>query len=322
MGQREATAARGSKFRVVATTSATPTIRHIVLEPIEDRLSDWSAGAHVRVTLPGGGDRPYSLLSLPGVDPQHLSLGVLLEENSGGGSRFMHALKAGDDVVLSQPENNFPLHDDDAPAILFAGGIGITPILSMAAELKVRRASYAVHYAGRKPGALPFLDPMREICHEALSVHYDCDDSRLDIVSALAAADARAHIYVCGPSGMIDAVKSAALGKGFATDRIHYELFKASAPAGNDTAFEVEIASTGQVVSVAADQTIVQALQAAGLDPLFDCLRGDCGICQTGVASGIPDHRDVILTDAERASNKIMQICVSRAKTDRLVLDL
>jgi vanillate O-demethylase ferredoxin subunit len=322
MLEREDTASRGSRFQVVATTLVTPAIRHIVLEPAENGPPAWSAGAHVRVALPAGGDRPYSLLSLPGADPRQLSLGVLLEENSAGGSRFMHALKTGDDVVVSQPENNFSLHDSDEPAVLFAGGIGITPILSMAAELKARGTSYVAHYAGRMPGALAFLEPMREICQEALTVHYDSDDSRLDIVSALSAAHANAHIYLCGPSGMIEAVKSAALDKGIAADRIHFELFKPAATAWEVTGFEVEVASTGQSIFVAANQTIIQALEAAGLTPLYDCLRGDCGICQTGVISGIPDHCDVILTDSERASNKIMQICVSRAKTPRLVLDL
>jgi vanillate O-demethylase ferredoxin subunit len=121
---------------------------------------------------------------------------------------------------------------------------------------------------------------------------------------------------------MIDAVKAAAHAEGVSADRIHYELFKAEQPSSPDLPFEVEIRSTGQVVGVAAGQTIIQALEAAGLDVLYDCQRGDCGICQCGVVEGVPDHRDVILSDDEKASNKVMQICVSRAKSERLVLDL
>ena len=109
---------------------------------------------------------------------------------------------------------------------------------------------------------------------------------------------------------------------GIPADRIHYELFKAEQPGAPDRPFEVELKSSGQIVSVAAGQSIIQALEAAGLDVLYDCQRGDCGICQCGVIEGVPDHRDVILSDDEKASNKVMQICVSRAKSERLVLDL
>jgi vanillate O-demethylase ferredoxin subunit len=121
---------------------------------------------------------------------------------------------------------------------------------------------------------------------------------------------------------MIDAVKAAALARGIPADRIRYELFKAELPASPNKPFEVELKSTGQIISVAADQTIIQALEAAGLDILYDCQRGDCGICQCGVIAGVPDHRDVILSDDEKASNKVMQICVSRARSERLVLDI
>ncbi|GHD20534.1 PDR/VanB family oxidoreductase [Tianweitania populi] len=318
----KATEAQRTKFRVASVSMETPTIRHVVLAPVDARGFDWTPGAHVRVILPAGGDRPYSLLALPHVDRAHCSLGILLEEKSAGGSRFMHALKAGDEMLLSQPENNFALHEGNEPALLFAGGIGVTPIVSMAAELNGRGTAYHVHYAGRAPGALAFLEPLKAICGDRLSVHHDSDETRLDIEAALSAADTAAHIYVCGPSGMIDAVKAAAAEAGFPPERIHFELFKAAAPVGADAPFEVEIASSGQVIEVAADQTIIQALEAAGLDPLYDCQRGDCGICQTTVLAGEPDHRDVILTDEEKASNTVMQICVSRSKSPRLVLDL
>ncbi|MGC2777440.1 MAG: PDR/VanB family oxidoreductase [Bradyrhizobium sp.] len=282
----------------------------------------WQAGAHVRVALPNGGDRPYSLMALPDLPEGALALGVLREEASTGGSRFMHALKIGDVVKASEPVNNFHLHEGAAPALLFAGGIGVTPILSMAAELTARASPYRLHYAGRSRGLLAFLPHLQEICANGLSVHYDSDESRLDIAAALGDAAADSHIYVCGPAGMIDAVKAAALAEGVPADRVHYELFRAEQPSSPDLPFEVELKSTGQVVRVAAGQTIIQALEAAGLDVLYDCQRGDCGICQCGVIAGVPDHRDVILSDDEKASNKVMQICVSRAKSERLVLDL
>ena len=142
---------------------------------------------------------------------------------------------------------------------------------------------------------------------------------------ALASGIAADHIHYelfKAPAGMFDAVKAGALACGIAADHIHYELFKAEQPSSADKPFDVEIKSSGQVVTVAAGQSIIEALEAAGLDVLYDCQRGDCGICQCGVIAGVPDHRDVILSDDEKASNKVMQICVSRAKSERLVLDL
>ncbi|MBW7963229.1 PDR/VanB family oxidoreductase [Bradyrhizobium sp. BR 10261] len=310
------------KLKVRSYVAETPFIRSLVFGVEDGTLPRWQAGAHLRVALPDGGDRPYSLMALPGLPGDALALGVLREEASSGGSQFMHALKVGDVVKASAPVNNFHLHEGSTPALLFAGGIGITPVLSMAAELAARGSPYRLHYAGRTQGLLAFLPQLQEICASNLSVHYDSDETRLDIAAALGASGANAHIYVCGPSGMIDAVKAGALAAGVSADRIHYELFKSEQPSSPDRPFEVEIKSTGQVVGVAAGQSIVQALEAAGLDVLYDCQRGDCGICQCGVIEGVPDHRDVILSDEERASNKVMQICVSRAKSERLVLDL
>ncbi|MDH2349695.1 PDR/VanB family oxidoreductase [Bradyrhizobium sp. SSUT112] len=310
------------KLKVRSYAAETPFIRSLVLGVEDGVVPRWQAGAHIRVALPNGGDRPYSLMTLPGLPEGALALGVLREEVSTGGSQFMHALKIGDVVKASMPVNNFPLHEGTAPALLFAGGIGVTPILSMAAELTARANPFRLHYAGRTQGLLAFLPHLKEICAKDLSIHCDDDASRLDIAAALGDAAANSHIYICGPAGLIEAVKAAALAAGVPADRIHYELFKAEQPSSPDKPFEVELKSTGQVVTVTAGQTIIQALEAAGLDVLYDCQRGDCGLCQCGVISGTPDHRDVILSDDEKASNKIMQICVSRAKSQRLVLDL
>jgi len=310
------------RLKVQSFVAETPFVRSIVLSVEDGVVPHWQAGAHIRVSLPDGGDRPYSLMALPDLPAGSLALGVLREQASTGGSRFMHALQVGDVVKATEPINNFRLHAGNSPAILFAGGIGITPILSMASELQVRRTSYRAHYAGRTQGLLAFLPQLRAICTEALSIHCDSDESRLDIAAALGCAPDDSQIYVCGPAGMIEAVKADALARGIPAPRIHYELFKAEAAAASNKPFDVELRSTGQVVRVEADQTIIQALEQAGLDVLYDCQRGDCGICQCRVISGTPDHRDVILSDEEKASNGVMQICVSRAASERLVLDL
>ncbi|WP_315766388.1 MULTISPECIES: PDR/VanB family oxidoreductase [unclassified Bradyrhizobium] len=313
--------AHSLKLKVLSLTTETPFVRGLVFG-VAGSMPSWQAGAHIRISLPGGADRPYSLMALPDLPAGSLALGVLREEQSAGGSKFMHALAVGDTVMATTPVNNFRLHDADAPALLFAGGIGITPILSMAAELKARNVPYRLHYAGRAEGSLAFLPQLRAICAEALSIHYDSDESRLNIAAALGRAADGVHVYVCGPSGMVEAVKAAALAKGIPASRIHYELFKAEMSAAANRPFDVELRSSGQVIRVGADQSIIQALEQAGIDVLYDCQRGDCGICQCGVIEGEPDHRDVILSDDEKASNKVMQICVSRAKSERLVLDL
>jgi vanillate O-demethylase ferredoxin subunit len=315
-------AAKILRFKVRSSSAETPAIRSIVLAPESGNAPAWDAGAHVRIALPGGGSRAYSLMALPSLPEGHYALGVLREEASAGGSRFMHSLKPGDVVFLSPPMNNFRLHSEGPPAVLFAGGIGVTPILSMAVELERRGTPYRLHYAGRMAASLAFIAQLREICAERLSLHYDNEASRLDIAATLEAAPSDAHVFVCGPKGMIEAVKAEATRRGFVADRIHYELFTAEASAETNKTFEVELRSTGQVVQVSSDQSIIQALEEAGIDVLYDCQRGDCGVCQCGVIEGVPDHRDVILSDDQKASNKVMQICISRAKSARLVLDL
>ncbi len=274
------------------------------------------------MSLTDGGSRAYSLLRLPELGAGQIALGVLFEKNGKGGSRFMHALKQGDKVQISEPANNFALQDHAATAILVAGGIGITPILSMAEELSRTGRRFKVHYAGRSEGKLAFVDEIQRICGDRLFLHYDDQDNALDIGALLQALAADAHIYFCGPTGMIEAIKAEAASQGWPESQLHYELFSADVDDSHNTAFDVVVHSTGQVVRVPADKTIIEALEEAGLDPLYDCQRGDCGICQCDVIEGEPDHRDVILTDAEKASGKVMQICVSRSKTPRLVLDI
>lgn len=311
-----------SPFTVTQIHAETDQIKRFTLSRNDGAAVAWQAGAHVRVALANGGDRAYSLMRLPGLEPHQIALGVLREVDSTGGSTFMHALEEGQELSVTAPANHFALHDDPAPALLIAGGIGITPLLSMAAELSSRNHPYSLHYAGRSARSLAFVDTLKALCGDRLHLHYDDDETALSIDTVLKTAAEGAHLYVCGPSGMIDAVLNQAKAQGWPETRLHSERFTADAPAGADTAFDVEIASSGQIIHVPADQSIIEALEAAGLDPLYDCQRGDCGICQCDVIDGIPDHRDVILTDAEKAAGDVMQICVSRAKSAKLTLDI
>lgn len=316
------------RLTVTKAESATARIRTLELAAEDGApLPAYAAGAHIRIALPDGGERHYSLINTdPTPDamqqPARYRLGVLLEEESKGGSRFMHELRVGDVVTAMAPKNDFRLADSDAPAILIAGGIGVTPIISMVSELAAKDRPFHFHYAGRSRGLLAFVDELREFCGDALTIHCDDEpDTCIDLKAVIGACALESHLYVCGPRGMIEAAREIAHARGFAKDHVHFELFDTQETAG-DKAFEVEISSTGQVFTVPPGKSIIEVLEAEGVDLIYDCQRGDCGICQTAVLEGIPDHRDVILTEEERASNGVMQICVSRAKSERLVLDL
>ena len=288
-------------------------------------LPPFTPGAHLRVDLPDGRTNAYSLIDAEGAcaAPQNYVLAIRLDPAGQGGSRHMHALKAGDRLDVNIPRNDFPLRDHAGRAILVAGGIGITPILSMAAALHGTRRPYRLHYAARNQAAAAYAETLAGRHGEALVLHLDDEaGGPLDVKAVLADVRPDDHVYVCGPRPMIDAVRSGAEASGLGPDHIHSELFDTPSPGANDAAFEVEIASTGQIVTVSADQSIIDALEDAGLDVMYDCQRGDCGICQTTVLEGVPDHRDVVLSDAERAAGDVMQICVSRSLTPRLKLDL
>lgn len=305
-------------LKVLETTALTPDIKQIVLaDPAGARLPGFSAGAHVKIHLPDASERHYSLVHLGPDDPQNrvetYRLAVLLEPQSTGGSKFMHGLQTGDSITCSPPQNDFEL--GAGPAVLVAGGIGVTPLASMAATLERSGREYVFYYAGRHAPSLALVPELQNLCGPKLHLHYD-DTNPLDLAGIFATGW---PVFVCGPKGMIEAVKTAADAAGLPADQLHFELF--TTDSGGDS-FEVELASDGSVHQIPPDKTIIEVLEAAGYDPLYDCQRGDCGICQVDVLEGIPDHRDVVLSDAEKAGNKVMQICVSRAKTERLKLDI
>lgn len=291
-------------------------------------LPGFTPGAHIRIALPDGGDRAYSLINFdPAADPtephDEYRIAVRLEEESAGGSRFMHGLAIGDRLQADEPKNDFPLVDDRATITLLAGGIGITPLTGMVASLVSQQRPFFLHYAGRSRGALAFVDRLESIAPGRISQHYDDEpETALDLPALIGGLSPSDHLYICGPKGMIEAASGAARARGMADDHIHVELFTNQVEAAAGDAFEIELASSGEVLSVPEGKSIIDILEEAGHDVLYDCQRGDCGICQTDVISGEPDHRDVVLSDDEKASGKVMQICVSRSKSPRLVLDL
>ncbi len=286
-------------------------------------LPAYTAGAHINVELGNLGTRSYSLIdwSLPHKHPKTYTIAVQFEADGEGGSKRMHQLQLGQAITTSAPKNDFALANDAAPSLLLAGGIGVTPLISMAASLQGKNRPFEFHYAGRSRPVMGFVEEMSQAFGSALKIHFD-DEAALTLSSLFSKLDDGTHVYICGPRGMIDAAKLAATEAGVADELIHIELFSTPEATGTDTPFEVELNSTGAVYTVPVGKSIIETLENEGIDLMYDCQRGDCGICQTDVISGEPDHRDVVLSDAERESGKVMQICVSRSKSPRLVLDL
>ena len=289
-------------------------------------LPAFSAGSHVDVNLPNGLTRQYSLCNDPAESHRYL-IGVLRDPATRGGSQAMHDLvNAGDVLQISAPKNHFPLAHEARRSLLLAGGIGVTPILCMAERLAITGADFEMHYCTRSRDRTAFHDRIAASAFAA-KVQFHFDDGaaaqKLDIASLLAAPQPGVHLYVCGPKGFMDAVLGTARAGGWPEAQLHYEFFSAEVVhSDSDASFEVQLASSGRIVVVPKDQTVVQALAAAGVEVQTSCEQGVCGTCLTRVLEGVPDHKDMYLTPEEQAANDQFTPCCSRAKSKRLVLDL
>jgi vanillate O-demethylase ferredoxin subunit len=291
-------------------------------------LPAFSAGSHVDVQLPGneGLTRPYSLCNDPTESHRYL-IGVLRDPASRGGSRAMHdQVVEGQVLQISAPKNHFGLAHDARRHLLLAGGIGVTPILCMAERLANTGADFEMHYCTRSPERTAFRQRITASGFASqVQFHFDDGDAgqKLDIAALLAAPASGVHLYVCGPKGFMDAVLTTARAEGWPEPQLHYEFFAGEAvKSDSDASFEVQLASSGKIVVIPGDKTVVQALAEAGVDVPVSCEQGVCGTCLTRVIEGVPDHRDMYLTPEEQAANDQFTPCCSRARTPRLVLDL
>ncbi len=291
-------------------------------------LPAFSAGSHVDVQLPGDVrlTRQYSLCNDP-LESHRYLIGVLRDPASRGGSRAMHdEVMEGQVLQISPPKNHFGLAHDARRHLLLAGGIGVTPILCMTERLANTGADFEMHYCTRSPERTAFRQRITDAGFAArVHFHFDNGDAgqKLDIEALLAAPASGVHLYVCGPKGFMDAVLTAARARGWADSQLHYEFFAGEAVKSDaDGSFEVQLASSGKVVVVPGDKTVVQALLDAGVDVPVSCEQGVCGTCLTRVIEGVVDHRDMYLTPEEQAANDQFTPCCSRARTPRLVLDL
>jgi vanillate O-demethylase ferredoxin subunit len=292
-------------------------------------LPPFAPGAHIDVDIGNGITRQYSLCNAPHETHRYL-IGVLRDEASRGGSAGMHQLvREGSVLRIGAPNNLFPLVPA-AHTVLLAGGIGVTPLLAMAEHLAACGQSFEFHYCARSPERMAFRERIAQSSYAAqVTLHLDSGAlaQRLDARSLLAGAPADTRVYVCGPAGFIDHIGAAAQRAGWPAERLHVERF-AAAPrmeqgAGEgDTAFSIELASSGRVLEVPPNRTVIQVLAQHGVEVPVSCEQGICGTCLTRVLSGEPDHRDSYLTEEEQAVNDIFTPCCSRAKSARLVLDL
>ncbi len=298
----------------------------LVAAQADQPLPAFSAGSHVDVHLPSGLTRPYSLCNDPRETHRYL-IAVLRDPASRGGSQAMHEqVHEGQLLQISAPKNHFALAHGAQRSLLLAGGIGITPLLCMAEQLAMTDAPFEMHYCGRGRARIAFHERISASAF-APQVHFHFSDGpgaqRLDMPTLLARPQAGLHLYVCGPKGFMDAVLSTARGLGWPENQLHYEFFTAEiAKSDSDSDFEIQLASSGQIIPVTREQTVTQALAAAGVEVQTACEQGVCGTCLTRVLAGVPDHRDLYLTPEEQAANDQFTPCCSRAKSARLVLDL
>lgn len=312
--------------RVERCRSLAADVRGIELRPVgESPLPLASPGSHIDVHLPGGLVRQYSLCNGPG-DKDSYKIAVKRDPSSRGGSQAMHELREGDLIRIGVPRNNFPLDAGDGPCLLVAGGIGVTPLLSMARHLHKSGRRFELMYFTRGISDTAFHDELSaETFKSKVTFHYALAP---EAVAAYLRRKLRirppgGQLYLCGPRPFMDLVEQTA-SVAWPAESVHLEYFSAdpSALAGPKGAFVVKLARAGIEVQVGPEQSIVQALSKAGVQVDMSCEQGVCGTCLTGVIAGIPDHRDVYLTDEEkRAGDKICP-CVSRSLTPSLVLDL
>jgi vanillate O-demethylase ferredoxin subunit len=295
--------------------------------PDDAELPAGSAGAHVDVQLPGGLVRSYSLAGNPR-DRSHWLLCVLREADGRGGSRVMHeTVRVGDMLKLSAPRNAFSLSPLAAHSVLLAGGIGITPLKAMAHELAAQGAPFELHYCARGPQQAAFVAELKAVVPAGrLHLHFDQGNPAqgLGIAALLAQPEPGTHLYYCGPASFMQACADAS--RHWPPGSVHCEHFKPptaaapAAPASADGGFEVLLARRGLRVQVRPEQTIVQAIELAGLHVPTSCLSGLCGTCKTSYLEGDVDHQDYILDDEER--QHCLTPCVSRSRSPLLVLDL
>jgi len=305
----------------------TPEVRAYELRrPDLANLPAVTAGSHLEIPihLDDGQlvTRTYSISSNPNRRDAY-EIAVRFDQEGSGGSRAIHKRYAlGDHIRTSLPGNGFPLHEDDRAAILIAGGIGITPLKAMAQSLSSQGRPFHLHYTARSQHHMAYQSKLSLALKGNASFYPANEGRRIDIEDVLSNAPDNAVFYVCGPTRLIDAVRRTAEKLDIDAKRIRFEVFSTWAPEAGDTAFQVHLARSGRDLTVAADETFLDALLGAGVEADYGCKSGTCGACAVKVLGGTPEHRDQTLSPTERDQAGLICPCVSRASGGTITLDL
>lgn len=313
--------------RVHAIVWAAKDIRLFELRPLARgaSLPCFTAGAHIDLHLPDAMVRSYSLLN-PQEEQHRYLIAVNKDPATRGGSRYLHeSLRVGDRLTIGPPRNNFPLVEDAPDSVLIAGGIGITPLWCMMQRLTRLGRPWRLYYSARTREQAAFLDEIESLglqvgAKAVFNFDHEPGGRILDLRAVIRDAPTEAHLYCCGPAAMLGAFRDAAAA--WPPERVHLEYFSAVSPAATSGGYTVVLARSQRRVVVKEGMTILDALLEEGIDVPYSCKEGVCGSCETAVLGGVPDHRDVILSDAERAAGRTMMICCSGCKSKELVLDL
>lgn len=288
-------------------------------------LPPFTAGAHIDLFLPNGSIRNYSLLNAETEDTRYV-IGVYREPQSRGGSQYIHeSLRVGQVLRISGPRNNFPLAPEGARHVLFAGGIGITPVLAMVRQLVATQRQWWLLYCAQTRGRAAFVGALNLLASRSrgeLTMHFDDEHAGQppSIDAEIARHPLDTHFYCCGPRGMLEAFKRACTGR--PPHFVHFESFVADKVATSERGFTVILNRSGRRIAVPPGTSVLDALISHGVSVSYSCQQGVCGTCETRVLQGTPDHRDQILSEDERKNGQTMMICCSGSLSDELILDL
>ncbi len=301
----------------------TPAIKGFTFERTNgERFSPFSAGSHVVVSMGEGNDshkNPYSLVR-NSPDFKQYQIAVRREANGRGGSAFMHdQVEIGSQLEIGNPFNLFPVHWLARKHLFVAGGVGITPFMAFIRDMKMTNSDFELHYAIRSEVHGAFAEELRRDNPGKVFIYNHSNDEILNFNKLLGKQPLGTHVYVCGPHRMVEDVLRISEHLGWPQAAVHSEEFKAP---DSGVPFTVKLAKSNREVFVSERESLLEALEHAGLEIPYSCRGGACGFCKTNVVSGTPEHRDYYLSDEEKASNNCIMPCISRAKGDDLVLDL
>ena len=296
-------------------------INSYVLAPMPgETFPPFEPGAHIDVQLAPGLARSYSLVNDP-AERDRYEIAVHHAIDGRGGSKHIHDnWRAGHILEISAPKNNFPMEEGAVHTVMIAGGIGITPMLPMIARLEALGRSWELHYVASTRDRAAYVD--RIAGYDQVTIAFDGEPggSRLDLRAIVDEAPAEAHLYCCGPTGMLNAFVAVTAAR--PKDHAHIEYFSAETEIATDGGYTLELRKSGRTVTVDAGETMLDALLTAGVNVGFACSEGVCGTCEVKVLAGVPDHRDHFLSDDDKAANRAVMVCCSGSKTPSLVLDL